>query len=248
MSQVDFCAKNTAPGTPGELQAAFDSGTKAAYFVREGTTVYYSVQGTINYDPIWALFGTGWKPKQIYCNYFDRERTMMSESEKGIWFAIGDNTNISAHAADWVKSKTKTTFKKMTMGVSTDLAALFPVPGGAKQIVSDIQSESASVKNDKGEYVEAGTRNVHRLYLATAFTILRKRHEADTQDGVVALVINKQGSIVSWGMKNPNVPCWHGESSAIMRLDGQLPAGCCIFSTLKPVSYTHLTLPTICSV
>ena len=46
MSQLDFCAKNTAPGTVGELQAAFDSGTKAAYFVREGTTVYYSLAGT----------------------------------------------------------------------------------------------------------------------------------------------------------------------------------------------------------
>jgi tRNA(Arg) A34 adenosine deaminase TadA len=234
MSQADFCAKNTAPGNSAELQAAFDSDTKAAYFVREGNTVYYSIQGTINYDPIWALFGTGWKPKQIYCNYYDRDRTKLSQSEKGIWFAIGDNTNISDRATDWATSKTKGTFRKMTMDVSTDLAALFPVPGGAKQMVSDIQSESASVKKDNGEYVQPGTRNIHRLYLATAFTILRKRHEANTQDGVVALVVDKEGKIISWGMKNPNVPCWHGESSAIMRLNGQLPAGCCIFSTLKP--------------
>jgi tRNA(Arg) A34 adenosine deaminase TadA len=121
----------------------------------------------------------------------------------------------------------------MTMGVSADLAALYPVPVGAKQIVSNIQSESASVKNAEGVYVEAGTRTIHRLYLATAFTILRKRH-ADAHDGVVALVVDKEGNIISWGMKNPNVPCWHGESSAIMRLDGKLPAGCCIFSTLRP--------------
>lgn len=114
------------------------------------------------------------------------------------------------------------------MAISEDLAALFPVPAGAKAIVSDIQSESASVKNEKGEYEQAGTRTVHRLYLA-----LRKRHEA-THDGVVALVVDKQGNIISWGMKNPNVPCWHGESSTIMRLNGRLPPGCCIFSTLRP--------------
>jgi tRNA(Arg) A34 adenosine deaminase TadA len=232
MSQTDFCAKNIVAGELSELQGAFDTAKRAAYFVRDGTTVYYSIQGTINYDPIWALFGTGWKPKKIYCNY---DRNSMSESEKGIWFAIGDNTEILGHVEDWVNSKKKSTFKKMTMGVSTDLAGLYPIPGGAKQIVSDIQSESASVrKKETGEYVEAGTRNVHRLYLATAFAILRKRHEAEAQDGVVALVIDKQGNIISWGMKNPDVPCWHGESSAIMRLNGLLPAGCCIFSTLKP--------------
>src|SRR5690348_11136335 len=30
---------------------------------------------------------------------------------------------------------------------------------------------------------------------------------------------------LSWGRKNPAVPCWHGETSAIMGLGGKIPAG-----------------------
>jgi hypothetical protein len=90
MSQADFLGKNTAPGTVAELRAAFDNKTKAAYFVRDGNTVYYSIEGATNYDPIWALFGTGWVPKWIYSNYCDDNtqdgKAKLSESEKGIWF------------------------------------------------------------------------------------------------------------------------------------------------------------------
>src|SRR3546814_10396594 len=35
-------------------------------------------------------------------------------------------------------------------------------------------------------------------------------------------------------MKNPDVSCWHGETSAVMRLGGHVPEGGCVFSTLKP--------------
>src|SRR3546814_13359853 len=35
-------------------------------------------------------------------------------------------------------------------------------------------------------------------------------------------------------MKNPDVSCWHGETSAVMRLGGHVPEGGCVLSTLKP--------------
>jgi len=146
MSQVDFCAKTTAAGSAAELQAAFDSDKKAAYFVREGMTVYYSIEGISHYDPIWALFGTGWIPKRIFCNYFDdvnQDRTKLSESEKGIWYALGTHVRIGLHAGDWPTSKNKGTFKRMTMDVSADLAALFP----EGDIVQQIQEASAFVSD-----------------------------------------------------------------------------------------------------
>src|SRR5690349_16183389 len=69
-------------------------------------------------------------------------------------------------------------------------------------------------------------RQVHQLrdahcpppYMATAFTILRKLHGSNSRDGVVALIVEKNGRIISWGRKNPAVPCRHGETRAIMGL------------------------------
>src|SRR3546814_6061264 len=95
--------------------------------------------------------------------------------------------------------------------------------------ISDWSSDVCS-----SDLAKAGTRTVHRLYLATAFILLRKKHASGTKDGVVALVVDKVGNIVSWGMKNPDVSCWHGETSAVMRLGGHVPEGGCVFSTLKP--------------
>jgi tRNA(Arg) A34 adenosine deaminase TadA len=70
--------------------------------------------------------------------------------------------------------------------------------------------------------------------MATAFTMLRKLHATDARDGVVALIVERNGRIVSWGRKNPEVPCWHGETSAIMGLKGRIPPGSTVYSTLKP--------------
>src|SRR3546814_18963004 len=84
--------------------------------------------------------------------------------------------------------------------VISELDRRYPVPSGKTHIVSDIQAIAASIKTDQG-YAKAGTRTVHRLYLATAFILLRKKHASGTKDGVVALVVDKVGNNVSWGRK-----------------------------------------------
>jgi hypothetical protein len=65
------------------------------------------------------------------------------------------------------------TFKKVEINVANDLRKEYPVPANVSPIISDIQSESASLKHD-GKYTSCGTRTVHRLYLATAFTTPRE--------------------------------------------------------------------------
>jgi tRNA(Arg) A34 adenosine deaminase TadA len=232
MNKDTFRGHNTTGGDLNVLKKAFAEGTpKAAFFVRENTTVYYSVKSSdMAYDPIWALFGTGWQPRAMFTNYDDQ-----SISEQGILKLIGGETAVTKLDGEGCNGKvTGKVPRKITMGVSAQLATLYPVPGGKKQLVTDIQSESASIKADTGSIVVAGNRNVHRLYLATAFTILRKQHVGTTRDGVVAMIVDRSGNIISWGRKNPEVPCWHGETSSIMRLGGEIPEGCCVYSTLKP--------------
>jgi tRNA(Arg) A34 adenosine deaminase TadA len=230
MTRNEFCAKNTEAGQASELKKAFKEKTPAAFFVDERSMVYYSIKDkTSAYDPIWALFGTGDRPKKIYCNY-----TKHSESEKGILKVLGEKIKFQqtdeAGTASLIERKT---IKRVTMNVGTDLADLYKIPTDLKDVVSDIQSDNASVKNDNGEYTTAGNRTVHRVYMMAAFTLLDKLQEG-RRDGVVALVVDRKGRIISWGRKNPSVPCWHGETSALMRLGGTLPDGCCVFSTLKP--------------
>ena len=117
--------------------------------------------------------------------------------------------------------------------VQEQLRKSFPLPKARGTVVSDIQSVKPSVKNADGSFAECGMHTVHRLYMATAFTILRKLH-GTKRDGVVALIVGKDGQIISWGRKNPEVPCWHGETSAIMALGGTIPPGSRVYSTLKP--------------
>jgi tRNA(Arg) A34 adenosine deaminase TadA len=231
MDEATFRRENAAAGDLAALKKAFQDGSpKAAFFIREGAEVYYSLAGDHPYDPIWALFGTGWKPKKIFTNYSDQ-----SNSEKGMLAVNGGYTDVSTinetTCAGTVGSKRAI---KMTMAVANAMRGEYPVPAEKKQRVSDIQSESASIKADTGSLVVAGNRNVHRLYMATAFTILRKQHKGTEKDGVVALVVDKQGNIISWGRKNPDIGCWHGETSSVMGLGGVLPADCAVYSTLKP--------------
>jgi tRNA(Arg) A34 adenosine deaminase TadA len=237
MDQATFVKTNTTPGDLAALKKAFqEKKPKAAFFVPfGGTTVYYSLAGDHPYDPIWALYGTGLGPNtrlvEAYTNYPESD---MSVSEKGI-------RNLMTLRLNWNKDESifgaefgsKPAFK-MTMAVAAPLRGVYPVPTEKKQRVSDIQSESASIKEtDTGKMTVAGNRNVHRLYMATAFTILRKQHKGTDKDGVVALVVDKQGNIISWGRKNPAIPCWHGETSSIMGLGGVLPSDCAVYSTLK---------------
>lgn len=100
----------------------------------------------------------------------------------------------------------------------------------SEKVVDDIRSLVPSTKTKEGGYQVSGMTTVHRLYMAAAFTILRKRGGERT--GVVALIVDKQGRIISWGMKND--VHWHGETAAVMQLFGKIPAGSVVYTTLKP--------------
>lgn len=194
---------------------------KVAVFEHKGA-LYYAMEGG-SYTPIFKLFGAGFKNINILTNYDvvlpADEGVLMLHGSKATKIIGKFNQNSDSEYLCTIRMKEK-------------LAEVYPVPGRPGGLVSDIQAATASVKNDDG-YETSGTHTVHRLYMATAYTILRKLHGHD-RDGVVALVADKEGRVISWGRKNPEVPCWHGETSAIMRLGGKLPKGACVFSTLKP--------------
>lgn len=200
-----------------------------AYFEDQG--VCYTATSTAKspYGALFKLCGAGIKRFKATVNYEVPSAgelgalTLHDASWEGFKASYGTSHKISSKA-----------FKTVEIKVAEQLRAKYPIPDNVSPIISDIQSESASVKGAKGEYTSCGTRTVHRLYLATAFTILRKLHGADSRDGVVALVVEKNGRIIGWGRKNPAIPCWHGETSAIMGLGGRIPAGSCVYSTLKP--------------
>lgn len=231
MDQATYNGHATAPGSQAELTKALAEKQRVAFFVREGTTLMYAIAADDSpYDPLWMLFGSGYKPKDAYVSYAAR-----SSSENGILKLLGEHTTVHVvDNADVLAKRRLGAFRRITMNLGAALSPLFPVPGAKETLVSDIQAENPSVKADTGGIVFAGNRNVHRLYMAAAFTLLRKKHGAGDKDGVVALVVDGSGNIVSWGQKNPDVPCWHGETSAVMRLGGRLPAKCCVYSTLKP--------------
>jgi len=201
--------------------------SKMAYFEQDGIC-YFATDERKGYDPVFKLFGTGHKNIAITTNY-----DATSESVKGVLLLHKSTaTKFTVTTGKSVKVSSKAC-QKVEIDIAKDLKAKYPVPTNVSPIVSDIQSESASVKDDQGRYKSCGMRTVHRLYLATAYVILRKLHAAQ-RDGVVALIVDKGGRIVSWGRKNPDVPCWHGETSAIMGLGGKIPKGSSVYSTLKP--------------
>ena len=230
MDQTAFNAKNLSDGDKSRFLNAFNEARttlQMAYFEADGTC-YTATNETGPYGPLFKLCSTGFKNFKAIANY-----DITSASELGAMMLHGvtcERYKAGPGTSQKIPSKT---FKKVEIKVANDLRKEYPVPANVSPIISDIQSESASVKHD-GKYASCGTRTVHRLYLATAFTILHKLHAPSSRDGVVALIVEKNGRIISWGRKNPDVSCWHGETSAIMALGGTIPAGSCVYSTLKP--------------
>jgi tRNA(Arg) A34 adenosine deaminase TadA len=224
-----------------ELRKDFDDGGADAACYRVGNDTYFaSAPKEAPISPLWLLTmvrpgRSALKGVTVHTNYCDG-LGQRSNSEIGVMkLSLEGMPNITRAAkltlADLPAGKV---YRVAITGTLVDaLEKQFPVPAGRTTIVNDIGSISASEK-DGGVYKAAGTHNVHRLYLATAYILLAHKHGAKRKDGVVALVVDKTGNIVSWGMKNPLVSCWHGETSAIMRLRGELPAGGCVFTTLKP--------------
>jgi tRNA(Arg) A34 adenosine deaminase TadA len=236
MTPEQFRDENTKAWTVS-LFDAIRNRTPVAYTFGADGTCYYAVKesgaGNPTFDPVWTLFGLGDLKKT---DVFVANKTALTASEDGIMAVPGRFQKVRVV---WPKDKGYRRVDKsasciqVRIDVADALGKEFPVPGGSPPLVSDIRSVTATVKDDKGAYAVSGTHTVHRLYMMAAFTILRKM-STDKRDGVVALVVDKEGRIISWGRKNPKVSCWHGETSAIMRLNGKIPAGCCVFSTLKP--------------
>ena len=230
MDLATFQAANVKTCDKGRFLNDFNdprSTKKLAYFEQDGEC-YVATDDKKPYDPIFKLCAAGFSGFKAATNY-----DVTSESAKGALLlhkATATRYTATHGATHKIASKT---FKVVEIGVAEALKAKYPVPSNVSPIVADMQAETASVKDEKGSYTSCGMRTVHRLYLATAFVILRKLHGV-TRDGVVALVVDKGGRIISWGRKTPAVPCWHGETSSIMGLGGKIPAGSCVYSTLKP--------------
>lgn len=232
MELDEFTSANIADGDKGRFLDAFrDPRTteRMAYFERDGVCYTAAAGAGSAYGPLFSLCGAGFKGFEAKTNYEHPTPGELGALKlHGAGFAYCKPSIGSKHS---IPSKT---FKTVAIKVAGKLKLRYEIPPDTSPIVSDIQSESASVKDEHGRYTSCGNRTVHRLYMATAFTMLRKLHGTDARDGVVALVVERNGRIISWGRKNPAVPCWHGETSAIMRLGGRIPPGSAVYSTLKP--------------
>jgi len=230
MDQTTFNAKNISDGDKSRFLNAFNearTSVQMAFFEADGTC-YTATNENGPYGPLFKLCSTGFKNFKAIANY-----DVTSASELGaMMLHRATRERYKAGPGKSLKIAAKT-FKSVEIKVAKDLRSEYPIPDNVSPIISDIQSESASAKNN-GKYTSCGTRTVHRLYLATAFTILHKLHAPSSRDGVVALIVEKNGRIISWGRKNPDVTCWHGETSAIIALGGTIPAGSSVYSTLKP--------------
>ena len=182
MDQTAFNAKNLSDGDKSRFLNAFNEARttlQMAYFEADGTC-YTATNETGPYGPLFKLCSTGFKNFKAIANY-----DITSASELGAMMLHGvtcERYKAGPGTSQKIPSKT---FKKVEIKVANDLRKEYPVPANVSPIISDIQSESASVKHD-GKYASCGTRTVHRLYLATAFTILHKLHAPSSRDGVVA--------------------------------------------------------------
>lgn len=227
MDKDTFRTTNVKASTLSDLKASFNAFPKknTAYFVHDNVC-YWAAQ--TNYDPVFHLCGAAIKKVEITANYDAKlAQTASGAAELHGFTFVHKQSNLGSLAVGEVK--------KCLLAMKAPTRALYQVPEGARPIVANIQSEKPSIKNPQtGAITESGMKTVHRLYLATAFTILRQLHGANSRDGVVALIVGGDGRIISWGRKNPAVPCWHGETSAIMGLGGEIPKGSAVYSTLKP--------------
>ncbi len=225
-----FRGTNIEPCNKGDFLNKFNeprTTLKMAYFEREHVC-YVATNEHKPYDPVFKLCGAGFRDIEITTNY-----DVSSASAKGALMLHGGRCNKYTATVGKTHKIASKSCNAIEINVAGALKKKYPVPANVSPIVSDIQSESASVKGASGNYLSCGMRTVHRLYLATAFVILRKLHGND-RDGVVAMIVDQNGRIISWGRKNNAVPCWHGETSAIMGLGGTIPRGCSVYSTLKP--------------
>lgn len=237
MDRQTYRTHSLKRGSLQELTNALaDNGDVAFFFRSEGQEVIYAVAGRCgDLRPLWAVLAAGYPTSEVYTT----RNPETNSAEKGLLDYIMSVNDARPKALVFKSESAEKAFAKVRwfnearMDLTASLAGLYPVLPGQQALVGDIQAENASVKAD-GKITAAGTRTVHRMYMAAAFTLLRHKHTSGDRDGVVALVVDKTGNIISWGQKNPGVTCWHGETSAILRLGGTLPAGCCIYSTLKP--------------
>ncbi|AIF48230.1 Bd3614 family nucleic acid deaminase [Dyella japonica] len=240
MDLEQFLTKAAKASSWDELTGCFSNAENRTAYYQVGTVTYFASEPVIStITPLWLLVMSRTsrkvlKGKDLRSNYLSRQEDR-SAAEVGIMqLTLDGSPQYVRVVAPGVNPSPGGEVKRISLAeLQRSLADKYKVlaPGG--NIVSDIQSIVASVKSDEG-YRVAGTQTVHRLYLAAAYLLLHKKHEDGKKDGVVSLIVDRGGNIVSWGMKNSDVSCWHGETSAVMALGGKVPDGGCIFSTLKP--------------
>jgi len=89
-------------------------------------------------------------------------------------------------------------------------------------------------ENPSGQGAHDGFHTIHRLYMAAAYRILLAKQTPGGREGVVAILVDSTGKILSWGLKNPSHPALHGETTALLGYGGDLPANVRMYTTLKP--------------
>jgi len=216
--------------------------TRVAFFESKNSRdVYYSRDETASpYSPIVKLFLSGVLTSEIWRIYRNYEETNADMGTSvlcgGLSYlnvddprddGLSSNENLRELINDSLRYYR---FNLVSASGLKDLMRrdfpLYVAPGPNV----DIRLETPSTKD-----THDGFHTVHRLYMATAFRILRNKQNPGGREGVAALLVEgSTGRILAWALKNPAHPALHAESSSILAYGDRLPADVRIYSTLKP--------------
>ena len=215
---------------------ADDSRTRVAFFQSESDRdIYYSRDATASpYSPIVKLFLSGVRANidigRIYRNYSETNADMGTVVLCGGFFYEDDGLSSNKSLRELINEKFRHRGFHLvsTSGLKALMRRDFPLYEAPGPNV-DITLETPSTPG-----THDGFHTVHRLYMATAFRILRNKQNPGGREGVAALLVDNTGRILAWALKNPAHPALHAESSSILAYGDRLPADVRIYSTLKP--------------
>lgn len=242
MNFSDFLTLCSGSGDLAELKKALTEGKTCAWRRRKGT-LEYAIQDA--FHPVFALLATGrGADRPITGNQARSAWTMESRGIEDHLVSIRQRTTSDYTVGDATSLPAGGGCVRISVdsgGLRGALERAFSVPGSPGPVM-DIRVERPTGTNLEGtkDYATtAGTRTVPRLYMAAAYVVLGNHNKIPQgsrkeREGVVGVVTDRKGKIVSWGLKNQDVDCWHGETISVLRLGGKLPEGATVFSTLKP--------------
>src|SRR5262245_40249472 len=216
------------------------AGKQCAWRLRKGVLEYATADG---FGPVFSLMATGKGGERDVSMSYDESG--LSAGAQGIKKHLDAILGKRSIKLAKVTAAPKHTGKVVHVSldrakVREALAGKFALPA-ASNPVADLRVETATDKSSGAKDYEkgAGTRTLPRLYMAAVYTILGNQKKIPQgskpdREGVVAIIADGRGNIMSWGLKNQDVDCWHGETISVIRLGGTLPAGGVVFSSLKP--------------